>query len=186
MTAWSYAAPDLRDFAERVQQGAAEEQLFAEAAQAMLAGAPVGDIARFHRFVRAGAYADAAIALYRAVLPEWGFQLGLPPMSDRRQAKSISTSWQYGDHYATPYQASTPALALLGAAAMSRAAEIETESLLECLQCRGLGWYVTADNRKQICRHARHQFQEKRLQMAGPPPFPSFRLTHRGGGRDAS
>jgi len=144
---------DLRGFADRIGRSTAEDLLFTEAGQILLARAAVGDLAQFHRFLRASAYTDAALLLYRAVLPDWGFQLGLSPPSRDRQAVPLASSWRAGDRSATPCQATTPALALLRAAATNRASEIEACILAECPQCRGLGWYVTAENRKQICRH---------------------------------
>jgi len=156
---------DLRRFAERIGDGTAEDLLFAEAGQRLLARVAVADVARFHRFLRARAYTDAALLLYRAVLPDWGFQLGLSPVSRDRQAVPLALSWRAGDRSATPCQATTPALALLRAAATNRASEIEACILAECPQCRGLGWYVTAENRKQICRHrAAKCFGEERLE----------------------
>jgi hypothetical protein len=31
----------------------------------------------------------------------------------------------------------------------------EESELAQCSTCRGVGWYVTADNRKQMCRHGK-------------------------------
>ncbi len=110
---------------------------------------------RVEAFRRAGAFADAAMLVYRAALPDNGFQFGLGPRLDDRPRRATALVWRRGDDCATPYIAATPALALLRAAANETAKLREADLLAACPTCHGLGWYITADNRKQMCRHGR-------------------------------
>jgi hypothetical protein len=110
---------------------------------------------RVQRLRDAGALADAAILVYRAALPDGGFQFGLGPRLDDRPRRATALVWQRGDAYAMPYRAATPALALLRAAVTETSNLRDADLLAACPICRGLGWYITADNRKQMCRHGR-------------------------------
>jgi hypothetical protein len=110
---------------------------------------------RVQRFRDAGAFADAAMLVYRAALPDSGFQFGLGPRLDDRPRRATALIWQRGDACAMPYIAATPALALLRAAVNETSNLRDADLLCACPICRGLGWYVTADNRKQMCRHGR-------------------------------
>jgi hypothetical protein len=110
---------------------------------------------RVQSFRDAGAFADAAILVYRAALPDSGFQFGLGPRLDDRPRRGTALIWQRGDAHAMPYVAATPALALLRAAVTEIANLRDANLLAACLVCRGLGWYITADNRKQMCRHGK-------------------------------
>jgi hypothetical protein len=110
---------------------------------------------RVQRFRDAGAFADAAMLVYRAALPDSGFQFGLGPRLGTRPRRATALVWQRGDACAMPYIAATPALALLRAAVTETSNLRDADLLAACSVCRGLGWYVTADNRKQMCRHGR-------------------------------
>jgi hypothetical protein len=145
---------EFRAFELRVAAGAGESELFREAASLFRHDAATGELAR--AFAGSGAFADAAILLYRRALPEWGFQFGEPPrLPDGRAARAVATLWRRGTGPAIPYQAATPALALLRATAAEAARRFETHELDACPVCRGIGWFVTAENRKQMCRHGR-------------------------------
>jgi hypothetical protein len=128
-----------------------EMELVGEAAR-ILAGESAY---RVDRFREVGAFADAAMLVYRAALPDSGFQFGLGPRLGARPRRATAIIWQRGDAQAMPYVAATPALALLRAAVSETANLRDTDLLAACPICRGLGWYVTADNRKQMCRHGR-------------------------------
>jgi hypothetical protein len=110
---------------------------------------------RVQRFRDAGAFADAAMLVYRAALPDGGFQFGLGPAVGDRPRRATALTWQRGDSCAMPYIAATPALALLRAAVTETSNLRDANLLAACPICRGLGWYVTAENRKQMCRHGR-------------------------------
>ncbi len=112
-------------------------------------------IYRVQSFCDAGALADAAILIYRAALPDSGFQFGLGPAHGGRPRHATALIWQRGDACAIPYRAATPALALLRAAVTETSNLRDADLLAACSICRGLGWYITADNRKQMCRHGR-------------------------------
>jgi hypothetical protein len=110
---------------------------------------------RVQMFRDAGAFADAAMLVYRAALPGSGFQFGLGPRLDVRAHRATALTWQRGDACAMPYRAATPALALLRAAVSETTRLRESSALAACPTCHGLGWYFTAENRKQMCRHGR-------------------------------
>jgi hypothetical protein len=110
---------------------------------------------RVRAFRDAGAFTDAAILVYRAALPDSGFQFGLGPALCGRPRAATALVWQRGDAHALPYRAATPALALLRAAVSETSNLRAADLLATCPICRGVGWYVTADNRKQMCRHGR-------------------------------
>jgi hypothetical protein len=110
---------------------------------------------RVDRFREAGAFADAAMLVYRAALPDSGFQFGFGPNLGARPRRATALVWQRGDACAMPYIAATPALALLRAAVTETSNLRDRDLLAGCPICCGLGWYVTADNRKQMCRHSR-------------------------------
>jgi hypothetical protein len=87
-------------------QSAEESRLFADAS-ALFRTDP--DIARC---CKAQAFADAAIRLHRALLPANGYQLG-----ETAARRGLASSWRPGDAHALPFEAATPALALLRATA---------------------------------------------------------------------
>ncbi|MGD0143927.1 MAG: hypothetical protein ABSC92_12275 [Rhizomicrobium sp.] len=111
------------------------------------------DRARLSSFHRAGAFADGAMLVYCAALPDYGFQFGLGPRRSGSPRRATALTWQRDDACAMPYSATTPALALLRAAVHDTARMHDAHTLAACPLCRGLGWYVTAENRKQMCRH---------------------------------
>jgi len=132
-----------------------EADILASAAELLLHDATAEVQRTFARWHGAEACADAAMLLYRTALPAHGFQFGISPASSRTRMRAIATSWSRGDPCAIPYSAETPALALLRAAVQERIRQIDTAALAGCETCRGVGWYITADNRKQMCRHDR-------------------------------
>ncbi len=145
---------EFRAFELRVAAGADETELFREATALFSRDAATGELAR--TYAGSGAFADAAILFFRRALPQWGFQFGEPPpLPDGRAARAVATAWRRGTGPAIPYQAATPALALLRATAAEAARRFETHELAACPVCRGIGWFVTAENRKQMCRHRR-------------------------------
>jgi hypothetical protein len=130
-----------------------EAQLIDAAARVLLREA--ADRARLRSFRDADAFADGAMLVYRAALPDSGFQFGLGPRLAARPRTATALAWQLGDTCAMPYRAATPALALLRATVNETARLREANAMAACPTCRGLGWYITADNRKQMCRHGR-------------------------------
>lgn len=110
---------------------------------------------RVRMFRDAGACTEAAMLVYRAALPDSGFQFGLGPRLGDRPRRATALVWGRGDAHAMPYIAATPALALLRAAVHETTRLHDANVLAACPTCRGLGWYVTADNRKQMCRHGK-------------------------------
>ena len=110
---------------------------------------------RVRTFRDTGAFADAAMLVYRAALPDGGFQFGLGPKLGDRPRRATALVWRRGDACALPYVAATPALALLRAAVSETSNLRDADLLAACPTCRGLGWYITADNRKQMCRHGK-------------------------------
>lgn len=121
-----------------------EAALVAEAARLLL---PDDDAAL--AFCRGHAFADAALTLHRKALPFHGFQFGDLAFGKR----GLASNWRAGDASAMPFEAATPALALLRAAVRVRLRECETEARLRCVHCRGRGWRLMRDGEKRICRH---------------------------------
>lgn len=106
-------------------------------------------------FVDEHAFTDAAIALIRHALPDHGFKITLPPpLPDGAGAQAFATAWRRGEAQAMAWHAATPAIALLRAAEGEYAAHRDSQSLAACCECHGLGWYVTRDGAKQMCRHS--------------------------------
>lgn len=110
----------------------------------------LGAVPALRAFVDASAYADAAIAIHRALLPGHGFQLG-----ETASQRGLATSWQKGDCHTRPFEAATPALALLRATAHIAAHRLRTIANAACPVCQGLGWFITKDGGKRICGHGR-------------------------------
>ncbi|MGD0191429.1 MAG: hypothetical protein ABSD74_11865 [Rhizomicrobium sp.] len=142
----------LRDFASRI--GAArvadQRQIFDEMQPIFCETAPQPSC--WLGFKALGAYNDAAIALYRDMLPDFGFQFGThAPYEDG--IKGLATTWRASDSHAAVFEAATPALALLRATAATVASRLDAQQMQSCSLCGGLGWFITAANRKQICRH---------------------------------
>jgi hypothetical protein len=99
-------------------------------------------------FVGAGAFAQAAIALHRAAMPNGGYQFG-----EVRSGRGLASIWRRGDAHALPFEAATPGLALLRATAHQAARALESETRSRCAHCRGRGWVITRDGGKRICAH---------------------------------
>jgi hypothetical protein len=107
------------------------------------------------RLIEADACADAAIALFRDALPEYGFKLVMSPPLEG-SLKSFASAWRRGDAWASFHHAASPSLALLQAAAHECARSRETALHLACCECSGLGWFVSATGTREICLHARN------------------------------
>jgi hypothetical protein len=145
---------DLSELETRIAGAspADEAALLIAASELLLSGETTRKM--FDTFREARAYSDAAMLIYRTALPRHGFQFGLPPpLPNGRPASAVATSWQRGNSVSIPYRAETPALALLRAAAGEFARRLAADELSECTICRGLGWFVTSQDRRQICRH---------------------------------
>jgi hypothetical protein len=123
-------------------QSAEESRLFADAS-ALFRTDP--DIARC---CKAQAFADAAIRLHRALLPANGYQLG-----ETAARRGLASSWRPGDAHALPFEAATPALALLRATAHALARQHEAERRALCASCGGRGWTIARDGSRRICGH---------------------------------
>jgi hypothetical protein len=137
---------------------AQERQLFEQAVA--LLGETVGgrERTRWKRLVRIGARNECAVAIYLSICGECGFLFGAAAASYATSVttQGLANTWRKGDAHAAVHQAPTPALALLRAA-VARAAERATaQAALHCPECRGLGWFITRGNERQMCRHARH------------------------------
>jgi hypothetical protein len=145
---------DLTELEMRIADTSAADEaaLLIAASELLLPGEAARKV--FDTFREARAYSDAAILLYRTALPRYGFQFGLPPpLPNGRSSSAVATSWRRGDAVSTPYRAGTPALALLRAAIGESTRKLAADELSQCKICRGLGWFVTSHNRRQICRH---------------------------------
>jgi hypothetical protein len=102
------------------------------------------------RCCKARAFADAAIRLHRALLPANGYQFG-----ETAARRGLASSWRPGDAHALPFEAATPALALLRATAHALAKQHEAEQRALCASCGGRGWTITRDGSRHICGHKR-------------------------------
>ncbi len=120
-----------------------EARLFGEAMGLVGADADVG------RLCAAQAFADAAIRLHRALLPAYGYHLG-----ETAARKGLASTWRRGEAQTLPFEAATPGLALLRAAAHAAARQIQRETRAACGICGGLGWTITRKGGKRVCRHA--------------------------------
>ena len=124
---------------------------------ARLATAPAGDepglFAEAQRLFQTKitappASADAAIRLHRALLPDNGYQLG-----ETAARRGLASSWRPDDPHILPFDAATPARALLRATAHALAKEHETERRICCGKCGGRGWTIARDGGRRICDH---------------------------------
>ena len=146
----------LAAFEETIAAGApADENALLQASAELLFDRSIeNNRARFAALLAADAHAEAAMFAYRSVLPEYGFQFGLPPpLPNGRPSSAVATSWRRGDCVSMPYRGSTPALALLRATVSEFARKRDANLLSQCPLCRGIGWIVTDENRRQMCRH---------------------------------
>lgn len=91
---------------------------------------------------------DRAIRLHRALLPTNGYQLG-----ETRPGVGLASSFTARDAFARPFEATTPALALLRAAIHARAFEDRAAMRRACTVCDGRGWIILRDGAKRLCRH---------------------------------
>jgi hypothetical protein len=142
----------LRDFASRIGATRSTDhwQIF-DHAQTVF-GATASQPSRWIGFKALGAYNDAAIALYRDMLPDFGFQFGTQAPY-KSGITGLATTWRASDSHAAVFEAATPALALLRATVSTVASHLDSDRMKACAHCGGLGWFITAANRKQICRH---------------------------------
>lgn len=117
-----------------------EQRLFAEARSLFR---PDIEIARH---CETHAYAEAAILLHRRLLPMNGYQLG-----ETAARRGLASTWKRGDAHTLPFDAATPALALLRATAHAVVRQCDADKT--CARCCGRGWTITRDGGKRICRH---------------------------------
>ena len=94
------------------------------------------------------AFADTAIRLHRALLPANGYQFG-----ETASRRGLASTWRPGDARTFPFEAATPALALLRATAHAVARQHEAERQARCASCGGRGWTIARDGGKHICDH---------------------------------
>jgi hypothetical protein len=139
---------DLTTLAERIAEDRAGAELFFSSLGVL--GPPKGSAerARLERFAEVGAYTDCVLMLHRLALPSHGFELGRT-----HAGRAFAGSWRGGDAQIATTTAATPALALLRATATALARCERSRMRAACTLCNGRGWYVTAENGKQICRH---------------------------------
>jgi len=124
-------------------QAADEAKLLVEATALFQADTDVA------RCCEARAFADAAIRLHRTLLPANGYQLG-----ETAARRGLASSWRPGDAHALPFEAATPALALLRATTHALARQHEAEQRARCASCGGRGWTIAHDGSRHICSHA--------------------------------
>jgi hypothetical protein len=148
------SAERLRDLADRIASAGPDSEaiLFEEALALFGDDASDEEIARWQRYVGLGAFNELAVTIWRIRFAGTGFQLGALAGA---ASNGIANTWRNGDAQATVHQAATPALALLRAAATEAANTLDAQSAAQCPTCSGRGWFVTADARKQVCRHER-------------------------------
>jgi hypothetical protein len=120
-----------------------EERLFADASTLLRIDANIVYCCE------ARAFADAAIRLHRVLLPANGYQLG-----ETAARRGLASSWRPGDAHALPFEAATPALALLRATAHALARQHEAEERARCASCGGRGWTIARDGSRHLCSHA--------------------------------
>ena len=149
----------MRDFANRIASASPQDEknLFNDAQELFADAITAVEATRWHELICFGAFNEAAIAIYQKVLAERGFQFG-PLAYDARAAvrsRGLASSWRIGDDHAAVHSAATPALALLHAAMADSAKSMEECETANCSLCGGLGWFLTATNDKELCRHAR-------------------------------
>jgi hypothetical protein len=148
----------MRRFAEQIGtvDPADEPRCFDQGTAMLGAHLSAAEFARWKSFADLRAYNEAAVALYRGAFPEQGFQFGLTAaVSEHARSRGLASTWRPGDPHAAIHDAATPALALLRATAMSLADRLDRQMREQCAICDGLGWFITAANRKKICRHGR-------------------------------
>ena len=102
----------------------------------------------FQLDVGSGAFADAAIRLHRALLPSNGYQFG-----ETAGRRGLASTWRPDDAHARPFEAATPALALLRATAHALARLDEADLRGRCPACGGRGWIVRRDGSRDVCAH---------------------------------
>jgi hypothetical protein len=102
----------------------------------------------FRLDVGSGALADTAIRLHRALLPSHGYQFG-----ETAGRRGLASTWRPDDAHTHPFEAATPALALLRATAHALARQQEADLRGRCSACSGRGWIVRRDGGKTVCVH---------------------------------
>jgi hypothetical protein len=118
-------------------------------------GLPEAD--RLRQFVEVGAYADAAILLFRNWLPDCGFKLVMqPPFSGGAPARAFASAWRRGVAQTAAHGAPTPAAALLRAGRCELMKLRDSDALASCARCGGLGWFITVSGSLEICANPEH------------------------------
>ncbi len=95
---------------------------------------------------------EAALGIFRELLPDSGFRLVMPPPGTGGAPRAFASAWRSGQAQAASCAGATPALALLRAAETELAKLRDAAALSACGHCRGVGWFVTTDGMIEICR----------------------------------
>lgn len=133
---------NLDTFDAALASGGDEEFLF----RAALARLPRNGAAA--KFCRAGAYGEAAMRIHRALLPAWGFQFGVTA-----SGRGLASIWAKGDATARSFEAATAGTALLRATLAALVDHRDAATRAACTLCNGLGWFVTRQGTRRVCRH---------------------------------
>lgn len=112
------------------------------------AGLGKDDRERLAHHLTGSAYSEATMLLHRRMLPAYGFLVGQSPAG-----RGMARHWRASDSHARPFEAATPALALLRAAAFGLMLERDRDLQRGCAMCGGIGWTIARDGRKHLCRH---------------------------------
>ncbi len=137
----------LRELELRIAQASRKDEaaIFQAVVRDAAANAASSEVTRL---CAAQAFADAAILVHRGLLPANGYHLG-----ETAARKGLASTWRRGEAHTLPFEAATPGLALLRAAAHHAARQIERDRRAHCGICGGLGWTITRKGGKRLCRH---------------------------------
>src|SRR5205085_3765998 len=101
---------------------------------------------------------DAAITLFQDALPGFGLKLVVPPPLENGHRSRISISaWRRGDASARIHAGAKASDVLMQLLASKADEDREMQSRRDCLQCRGLGWYIAEGGAKAVCAHPKAQ-----------------------------
>ena len=97
---------------------------------------------------------DRAIALFQEALPGFGLKLVVAPPLENGQGGRLSVSaWRRGDNRARMHAAANASDALLGLLRSKADENRAMQRARNCLQCRGLGWFIATGGAKAVCAH---------------------------------
>lgn len=123
-------------------------------------------------FADGEAHIDAAIALLRQMLPQYGLRIVLPPpLPQIVQSEAYASIWRRGEARALSWHAATPALALWRAIRNELEDQHDAQLLRGCTQCNGIGWYIAFGGSRQMCQHARGSIQPIARAQTTPLPI---------------